>query len=175
MMSYDDLAAGPADRDIVTLGEWYVRTYLTDPTSLGLPQPRRARYVEWVATRSVSHLGEGHVEVEVLVQSLVATGDGFRREKVRSVTVPLKTEKGDWVVKDLPSRIRTVNLEVADPPKTKQPLPPDVAAQTADSLNGTVVDGGRVGDRWRVELTVNGLPIAVEVDDEGRRVASSPR
>ncbi len=165
---YDDLIAAPTDRSIMVAAEWYVRSYFTDPVLLGLPERARSQYVEWAATRSVTHSADGRVEVEVLVQTLVENDQGaYERHGVQSVTVPLSATSDDWEVADLPNEIRKVDLALVDHPEPTQPLPPEVGAAVAERVGEEVIGGGRVGDRWRVELAVRGLPVAVWVDDEG--------
>ncbi|MPZ52907.1 MAG: hypothetical protein GEU79_09285 [Acidimicrobiia bacterium] len=168
--SHKDLLSEPTDREILVTAEWYVRRYFTDPKSLGLEERGRTHYVEWVSTRSVTHVHQGRVDVDVLVQTLIESDEGYRRQDVRSVVVPLTIDGDGWQVVDLPSKITPVSLNSADPPESTQPLPAELGAVAAQTVGGKVRGGGRVGDRWRVELAVKGLPVVVWVDDNGKLV-----
>lgn len=137
----------------------------------GVPLPEAPEgtqvFVDWVGTREVTETDSFQYDVDVLVRSLVSTGDtGFVRQPIRMIRVPVGMS-GDGVPRLLaPPRM----LEIPSPGTTAIALT-EVPADVTDLLdpNSTAIGGVLVeGGRWRVLVMDTGpdgvrRPIMVEL------------
>lgn len=123
-------------------------------------------YVDWAGIRSVSQIGPSSFQVEVLVSSLVANGEGgFVRQPALLVGVPVEVdEEGSVRATSVPSL-----AEASMPPAVELGLT-EIPAEVASALpDGAEVVGGRqTVDGWEVVMMMPGgdgvsRPVSVEV------------
>lgn len=150
----DLMAASPpldVARKVATAAERYVREWANGSGDSW-------RYVEWVAAESVDDLGDGLFRVSLAMQLLVGGESGTVRLPVEGLDVMVKVAGDSTSVVDLP--IPAVMESVAVTPPVVEPavlseLLTQAALRAADPWgSGTIVGGGIVGDRWRVEVSV---------------------
>ncbi|HSR45493.1 MAG TPA: hypothetical protein VLT15_09715 [Acidimicrobiia bacterium] len=175
----DLMAASPPldiGRKVASVAERYVRRWAGGSDDSW-------SYVEWIIVDSVEDLGDGRFTATVLMQLLVAGETGTVRLPVEGLVITVLVD-GDVVsVVDLPSPVGVGALSVGRPVAGNAEIPAAVARGALDAVapwgTATVVGGGPVDDRWRVEVEVEssgGLlrTVAVWMSPEGLPVALVP-
>jgi hypothetical protein len=168
----DLLALDPAllREEAATMAEWFVADFFTldgsDQIGLDLagmipdPAPRpdqgqeHRSFVEWARAISASEGGSGEYRVLVVVRSLgAAPGENYQRLPLRAVEVSLRWTEEGWSILDLPTPADVPEF-ASVPPWPEEVLPEEVADQARSRAGpeGTVLGGGRVGERWRVMI-----------------------
>jgi hypothetical protein len=190
----DLMAADPADlrAEAGAFAEWFAAEFFTRdggtpveetlgkvlPPGTPLPAPGGLSYVEWVRAVSVTERGPGEMSAVVVVSSLGSPDGGpYRRLPPRAVEVRLRWTDGGWQILDLPSPAEVPPRVVAPAfPEGDLPSAVEAAAQAVAGPGGEVVEGGPLGEWWRVVvMTVDEVggrwPLVVWFDGEGREVA----
>jgi len=164
-------AAPPLDvaRKVATAAERYVREWANRSGDSW-------RYLEWIAAESVDDLGDGLFRVRLLMQLLVGGESGTVRLPVEGLDVVVKLAGDSTSVVDLPIPA-VVDSVTATTPIVESAVLPELLTQAALRAadpwgSGTIVGGGTVGDRWRVEVAVEspsgpGRLIAVWLTPDG--------
>jgi hypothetical protein len=110
-------------------------------------------FVEWSRALGVDEIAPGRYRVVVVVRTLGAgPGADYRRLAPRAVLLDLQWTPDGWSLLDLPSPA-ALPTTMQMPPWPSQDLPP-VVSQAASTGGGIVLDGGRVGNYWRVVVEV---------------------
>jgi hypothetical protein len=168
----DLLALDPAllREEAAAVAEWFVGDYFTvdgsDQIGLDLatmipdPAPRPDQdqayrsFVEWARAISVAEGEPGEYRALVVVRSLgAAPGESYQRLPLRAVEVALRWSEQGWSILDLPAPAALPEITTGQP-WPEEALPEEVADQALSRAGpgGTVLGGGRVGERWRVMI-----------------------
>jgi hypothetical protein len=132
-------------------------------------------FVEWSRALGVDEIAPGRYRVIVVVRTLGAgPGEDYRRLGPRAVLLDLQWTPDGWSLLDLPSPV-ALPTTVQMPAWPSQDLPP-VVSQAASTGGGIVLDGGRVGNYWRVVVEVpdeagSRWPQVLWFDEAGSRMA----
>ena len=125
-------------------------------------------YVEWTTVDSVADLGDGLFQVSLLMQLLHGGEEGAVRLPVEGVVVTIQVDGDEMSVVDLPAPTGVKPVNVLDPlvgalyPVVESGEIPDAVATAALERAaswgvGTISGGRRVGDLWRVEVSVESV------------------
>ena len=150
----DLMAASPpldVARKVATVAERYVREWANRSGDSWM-------YVEWAAAESVDDLGDGLFRVRLLMQLLAGGESGTVRLPLEAMDVMVKVAGESTSVVDLPVPVVMESLAVIPPvvePTVLPELLTQAALRAADPWgSGTIVGGGPIGDRWRIEVSV---------------------
>lgn len=143
------------------------------PSGIPAPEPPENTqvFVDWAGAQRVSEIAPFSYEIDVIVRSLVSTGDsGFVRQPPRMIRVEVTVgEDGAPRVSGAPTMLAAPVSAPA--PVTLQSVPAQVAEQV--SASGTIVGGVQGPDGgWRVVAMVEGVdgvnrPTTLEVPGVG--------
>ncbi len=175
----DLMAASPPldiGRKVASVAERYVRRWVGSSDDSW-------SYVEWMVVESVEDLGDGIFSVTVLMQLLAGGEAGTVRLPVEGLVVSVLVDGDAVAVVDLPTPVGVGALSVGRPVVGNAEIPAVVAQAALDTVapwgTATVVGGGPVADRWRVEVEVEsseGLlrTVAVWMSPDGSPLAPVP-
>jgi hypothetical protein len=175
----------PATYAEVALAEWFVTDYFTfdgDERRIGdldsmlgatsvEPVVPAATYVEWARAWETAPTATG-TDITVVFRTITATKDGFQRDPVRAVRVPLDSRPaGPPAVAGLPQPVEVGPARgdgVALPDQVPGPVAGEAIAGAGSWGEATVLGGIRTGETWSVVLMVadergNAWPLSVEV------------
>lgn len=136
IMSEDELVRGSAiERTgvVATRAEWFVMDFFTidgSPETVAsvraalAPELRSGplphdddgdeTFVEWARAVAIDDLGDRGFEVTVVYRAIRSAGDGYNRDPVRAVTLPIDVTEGALVVTALPMPIGIEGVMVTD-------------------------------------------------------------
>ena len=177
------------------LAEWFtldgsdrtgVADLLPEGLSAGPVDPGARSFVESVSTRSVTPTGNDRFEVVALVRLLSASdGEAYIRQPATAYSVAVGIVEGLPAILDLPMPVELDFARAAVPPGVEADPPPEVTEGALESVAGfgtpdrSSLTATTTGGSWRVTLMIEDAagvswPVAVWLDDEGRRRAPSP-
>lgn len=127
-------------------------TFLPANTPVPVPAAGQRVFVESVKALSVIEESPGLFRIVVRASLLSALGDGeYQRIPPQALAWMLVWEREGWRLVDLPEQVEVPPLLPAEPLPSAD-LPEVIRLAAADL--GTVLDGGPVGDLWRVVVAV---------------------
>ena len=189
-----DLMAFPAETlaaEAAALAEWLASDFFTIdggtqiaadlervlPEGSALPAaPAGARsFVEWARAVSVEESTPGRYEVLVVVRRLgAADGENYARIPPVGLVITLSWTERGWSITDLPVLAEAPPL-IQAPAWPQTEVPAEVVAPVAASTGGTVLEGMRVGDAWRLVVQLDdptgaSWPMVIWSDGAGNRI-----